>query len=145
MTSIKVFLLMICVAGMATLAGAQSTPPAVPASTPPRVSPADAKDHIGDTATVCGKVVDNKISKYGMSGRGKPVFFDLDQPQPNPVFYFVAFGAQPEGPQEVIDAYQGVLWRDAGPQVLYKAWLVLALIGGLGLLVARLAARRAAR
>jgi len=107
MTSIKVFLLMICVAGMATLAGAQSTPPAVPASTPPRVSPADAKDHIGDTATVCGKVVDNKISKYGMSGRGKPVFFDLDQPQPNPVFYFVAFGAQPEGPQEVIDAYQG--------------------------------------
>lgn len=97
---------MICVAGMATLAGAQSAP-AAPASTPPRVSPADAKDHIGDTATVCGKVVDNKISKYGMSGRGKPVFFDLDQPQPNPVFYFVAFGAQPEGPQEVIDAYQG--------------------------------------
>ncbi|MFI4974738.1 MAG: ABC transporter permease [Caulobacterales bacterium] len=45
----------------------------------------------------------------------------------------------------VIDAYQGVLWRDAGPQVLYRAWLVLALIGGLGLLVALTTARRAAR
>lgn len=76
-------------------------------SAPPRVSPADTKNHIGEMATVCGKVVDTKTSKYGIAGRGKPVMFDLDQPEPNPVFYFVAFGAQPDDPAEAVAAYQG--------------------------------------
>jgi hypothetical protein len=73
----------------------------------PHVTPAAAKDHIGEVATVCGKVVDNQVSKYGLGGRGKPVTFDLDQPQPNQQFYFVAFGAHPDGPSEAIAAYQG--------------------------------------
>jgi micrococcal nuclease len=84
--------------GLSLFASAQSAPP--------RVVPAEAKKHIGESATVCGKVVDTKISKYGIAGRGKPVTFDLDQPEPNPVFYFVAFGAQPGGPEEVISAYK---------------------------------------
>jgi len=42
----------------------------------------------------------------------------------------------------VIDAYQGALWRDEGPGVLYKAWLVLALTGAAGLIIAQAAARR---
>jgi len=42
----------------------------------------------------------------------------------------------------VIDAYQGLLWRDEGPGELYKAWLVLALIGGAGFALAQAAARR---
>jgi len=42
----------------------------------------------------------------------------------------------------VIDAYQGLLWRDAGLQDLYKAWIVLAAIGAGGLLVAQITARR---
>jgi ABC-2 type transport system permease protein len=42
----------------------------------------------------------------------------------------------------VIDAYQGLLWRDAGPSELYKAWLVLLLIGAGGFAIAQLAARR---
>ena len=29
----------------------------------------------------------------------------------------------------VIDAYQGLLWRDEGAEGLYKAWIVLTLIG----------------
>ncbi|HZL00308.1 MAG TPA: ABC transporter permease [Caulobacteraceae bacterium] len=45
----------------------------------------------------------------------------------------------------VIDAYQGALARDEGPGVLYKPWLVLALIGAAGLLIAQLAARRIRR
>ena len=45
----------------------------------------------------------------------------------------------------VIDAYQGALWRDEGPGTLYKAWLVLAGTGALGLLVAQLSARYARR
>ncbi|HZZ37424.1 MAG TPA: ABC transporter permease [Caulobacteraceae bacterium] len=43
----------------------------------------------------------------------------------------------------VIDAYQGALWRDEGAGQLYKAWLVLGLIGAFGLIVAHLFARRA--
>jgi len=42
----------------------------------------------------------------------------------------------------VIEAYQGLLWRDAGPQALYKPWIVLALIGAAGFTVAQVAARR---
>lgn len=76
-------------------------------SAPARLAPADANKHVGETATVCGKVVDTKVFKYGIGGRGKPVNFDLDQPEPNPVFYFVAFGKQPDGPDEVIAAYKG--------------------------------------
>jgi|SRR5208282_2054051 hypothetical protein len=85
---------------LSALTFAQSAPPA-------RVAPVDAKKHVGETATVCGKVVDTKAFKYGIGGRGKPVNFDLDQPEPTPVFYFVAFGKQPDGPEEVIAAYQG--------------------------------------
>ncbi|HEY1753516.1 MAG TPA: ABC transporter permease [Caulobacteraceae bacterium] len=42
----------------------------------------------------------------------------------------------------VIDAYQGLLWRDEGAGGLYKAWIVLTLIGAAGFLVAQAAARR---
>jgi ABC-2 type transport system permease protein len=42
----------------------------------------------------------------------------------------------------VIDAYQGLLWRDEGPEGLYKAWIVLALIGATGFALAQIAARR---
>src|SRR5271156_137564 len=85
---------------LSALAFAQTAPAA-------RLAPADAKAHVGETATVCGKVVDTKIFKYGIGGRGKPVNFDLDQPEPNPVFYFVAFGKQPDGPDEAVAAYKG--------------------------------------
>ena len=42
----------------------------------------------------------------------------------------------------VIDAYQGLLWRDETASSLYKAWLVLALMGLAGLIVAQAAVRR---
>src|SRR5271154_6186450 len=92
---------LIFIMGLLPLALAQNAPP------PPRIAPADAKNHDGETVIVCGKVVDNKIPKYGLAGLGKPVSFDLDQPEPNPVFYFVAFGTQEGGPKEVVAAYQG--------------------------------------
>jgi hypothetical protein len=96
----KTLIVMMCIAGLSALAFAQN-------ATPPRITAADAKNHLGETVTVCGKVVDTKIAKNGLAGHGKPVTFDLDQPEPNPVFYFVTFGAQPGGPQEAIAAYQG--------------------------------------
>ncbi len=42
----------------------------------------------------------------------------------------------------VIDAYQGLLWRDAGWLDLYKAWIVLSLAGAAGFAIAQVAARR---
>lgn len=100
MKSAKILIATAWIAGLSALAFAQGTAPA-------KVAPADAKDHVGETVVVCGKVVENQISKYGITGRGKPVLFYVDQPQASPVFYFVAFGAQPDGPAEVIAAYQG--------------------------------------
>ena len=42
----------------------------------------------------------------------------------------------------VIDAYQGLLWRDAGAEELYKAWIVLAAIGVIGFSFTQAAVRR---
>ena len=112
MTSIRTLVVMIWITSLSALAVAQSandapSAPSTTSATPPRVAPADAKNHRGEIVTVCGKVVDTKTSKYGIGGHGKPVIFDIDQPEPNPVFYFVTFGTQPAGPPEAIAAYQG--------------------------------------
>ena len=124
MTTTKKFIAVMGMTFLSFLAYAQSTAPrtspqdanATPArtspqqdanATPPRIKPTDAKNHAGETVTVCGNVVDIKVNKYGIAGHGKPVIFDLDQPEPNPVFYFVTFGEKPGGPQEAISAYKG--------------------------------------
>jgi hypothetical protein len=96
----RILIALICAMGLAGLASAQNAAPA-------KVSPADAKNHVGDTVTVCGKVVDTKISKYGVGGRGKPVLFYIDQPEAEQIFYFVAFGSKDGGPDEVLAAYKG--------------------------------------
>jgi|SRR5580693_6471887 hypothetical protein len=101
MTTIKTLIVTMCMAGLSPIASAQS-------ATPPRITSADAKSHTGETVTVCGKVVDSKISKYALAGRGKPVNLDLDQPEPHPVFFFVTFGSQGgANPEEAQAAYQG--------------------------------------
>jgi len=97
---IKTAMVIMCMTGLSALAFAHGAPP-------PRIAPADAKKHVGETVTVCGKVVDTKVPKYGLAGHGKPVWFDLDQPEPNPVFFFFTFGTKDGGPQEAIDAYKG--------------------------------------
>jgi len=100
MTNMKTLIVMICMTGLSSLAFGQS-------ATPPRITASEAKKHPGEMVTVCGKVVDAKIGKNGLAGYGKPVSFDLDEPEPNPVFYFVTFGAQPGGPEEATAAYKG--------------------------------------
>ena len=49
----------------------------------------EAKDHIGEQATVCGKVVS---SRYAESSRGSPTFLNFDQPYPNQVFTLLIWG-----------------------------------------------------
>jgi len=101
----KITMLVISLLAVASWAFAGDT-------TPPKVAPADAKNHIGEMAIVCGKVVDSKVFKNGLSGYGTPIQFDLDQPEPDPVFYFIGFGpevaaVQPVETQRSVDAYNG--------------------------------------
>ena len=49
----------------------------------------EAKDHIGEQATVCGKVVS---SRYAESSRGSATFLNFDQPYPNQVFTLLIWG-----------------------------------------------------
>ena len=107
MTSIRnLFAVAICMTSLGLLAFAQGAKTA----TPPRYTTAEAKNHIGELATVCGTAVDSKVGDPGLAGHGKPITIDLDEPQPKPVFYFVTFGAKPGGfkeAQETIAAFQG--------------------------------------
>lgn len=51
---------------------------------------ADAKNHIGKQATVCGIVVS---ANYAERSKGKPTFLNLDEPYPNPIFTIVIWGS----------------------------------------------------
>ena len=51
---------------------------------------AEAKDHIGEQATVCGKVVS---SRYAESSHGAPTFLNFDRPYPDQVFTMLIWGS----------------------------------------------------
>jgi hypothetical protein len=100
MTNSKTLIVMMCIAGLLPLAAAQS-------ATPPRITSAEAKNHAGETVIVCGKVVDSRISRYGLAGHGKPVTFYLDESEPHAAFSFVTFGSDSgTNPEEAQAAYQ---------------------------------------
>lgn len=50
---------------------------------------AEAKDHIGEKATVCGTVAS---TRYAASSKGSPTFANLDKPYPNQVFTILIWG-----------------------------------------------------
>jgi DNA/RNA endonuclease YhcR with UshA esterase domain len=47
---------------------------------------ADAKNHLGETGTVCGKVVSERTAT---GSNGHPTFINLDNPYPNQTFTIV--------------------------------------------------------
>jgi hypothetical protein len=55
-----------------------------------KISPDDAINHVGEMATVCGRVAS---AKYATSTRGQPTFLNLDKPYPNQVFTAVIWGS----------------------------------------------------
>jgi hypothetical protein len=57
---------------------------------------AEAQNHIGETAIVCGKVVGTRVSKYGVAGWGRPIILALDKPEPNPAFLIVTWPQNPK-------------------------------------------------
>ena len=72
-------LLILTVALMVTVSLAEKT-----------LTATEAKDHIGEQATVCGKVVS---TRYAESSRGRPKFLNFDQPYPNQVFTLLIWGS----------------------------------------------------
>jgi len=53
------------------------------------LSTAEARRHVGERATVCGRV---ESSHYAATSRGRPTFLDLDQPYPDQPFTVVIWG-----------------------------------------------------
>jgi hypothetical protein len=100
MTLVKTFILLAWLTTLLPLTLGETKPPQ-------RITPAEAKNHDGELVIVCGKAVDSKISKYAIPGRGRTVTFDLDEPEPNPVFYFVAFGSDAAKLKRIQETYQG--------------------------------------
>ena len=74
---------------LAMLAICFLTVPCVPAQTK-RITAAEAKDHIGDRATVCGRVAS---THYAKSSRGEPTFLNLDEPYPKEIFTILIWGS----------------------------------------------------
>jgi DNA/RNA endonuclease YhcR with UshA esterase domain len=54
------------------------------------ITASEAKNHIGETATVCGKVAS---TKYAASSRGRPTFLNLDRPYPDQIFTVLIWGS----------------------------------------------------
>jgi hypothetical protein len=44
-----------------------------------KITAAEAKDHVGEVRTVCGKVVS---THYASGSKGQPTFLNLDEPYP---------------------------------------------------------------
>ena len=60
-----------------------------PALAQKRLPSGEAKNHIGEVATVCGEVAS---THYAPSTKGQPTFLNLDKPYPNPVFTILIWG-----------------------------------------------------
>jgi DNA/RNA endonuclease YhcR with UshA esterase domain len=58
-----------------------------------KLTAAQARDHIGEQATVCGKVAS---TRYAPMSRGKPTFLNLDKPYPAQVFTVLIWGENRE-------------------------------------------------
>ncbi len=55
-----------------------------------KLTAAEAKDHVSETATVCGNVVS---TRYAASTKGQPTFLNLDKLYPNQIFTAVIWGS----------------------------------------------------
>ena len=60
------------------------------AHTQTSISAAEAKNHVGERATVCGEVAS---THYAGRSRGNPTFINLDKPYPNQIFTLLIWGS----------------------------------------------------
>jgi hypothetical protein len=81
MLNMKARRLLIVICFLLALALAQDTA---------RLTAAEAQNHVGENATVCGKVAS---THYGERTRGRPTFLELDKPYPNQIFTVLIWGS----------------------------------------------------
>ena len=74
---------------LAVLAICFVTIPCVHAQTK-NITATEAKDHVGDRATVCGKVAS---THYAKNSKGEPTFLNLDEPYPKEIFTILIWGS----------------------------------------------------
>lgn len=55
-----------------------------------KLTPKEAKHHIGETATVCGSVAS---THYATQSKGQPTFLNLDEPYPREIFTILIWGS----------------------------------------------------
>jgi DNA/RNA endonuclease YhcR with UshA esterase domain len=68
------------------------------------ISAADAKNHVGERATVCGEVAS---THFAASSRGNPTFINLDKPYPNQIFTVLIWGTNRPKFRDPEEAYRG--------------------------------------
>jgi micrococcal nuclease len=61
----------------------------LPVNAQKKLTTSEAKEHFGETATVCGDVVS---TRFADSTKGQPTFLNLDKPYPNQIFTVVIWG-----------------------------------------------------
>lgn len=54
-----------------------------------KITAAEAKDHGGEAATVCGQVAS---TRYAERSKGQPTFVNLDKPYPDAIFTILIWG-----------------------------------------------------
>ena len=77
----------------------------------------EAKNHIGQSATVCGQVAG---THYAARSRGNPTFINLDQPYPNAIFTIVIWGSDRPKFGDPEQTYSGKRICVTGKVTLYK-------------------------
>lgn len=55
-----------------------------------KITASDAKNHIGERATVCGNVV---TTYYASESKGNPTLLNLDEPWPRQIFTILIWGS----------------------------------------------------
>jgi hypothetical protein len=72
-----------------------------------KITTKEARTHVGETVTVCGKVVSTRTSKYKVTSQGRPIFLNLDEPEPSPVFVILTWPSDSALPGKAEDSYLG--------------------------------------
>lgn len=76
----------------------------IPAFAAKALTAAEAKNHIGEQSTVCGKVMS---AHYAETTRGRPTFLNFDEPYPNQIFTVVIWGTDRSKFDNPETAYRG--------------------------------------
>ena len=82
------------------------------------ISASEAKRHVGEKATVCGRVAS---ARYAMKSSGSPTFINLDRAYPNQIFTIVIWGSDRQKFKDPETSFRGKNVCVNGEITLYRA------------------------